>query len=69
MRHVAPADIAGLPTLTEIEASLKPALRPVIGAARASIESAYGDFQAATPDELHALGVCPSIQPGTADLN
>jgi hypothetical protein len=47
--------MAGLPTLSDSEASLKPVHRPVIAAALASIEAAYGDFEAATPDDLHAL--------------
>jgi hypothetical protein len=55
MRHVTPADIAALPTLADVEASLKPAHRPVITAARASIEGAYGNFETAIPDNLHTL--------------
>jgi len=55
MRHVAPADIQTLPTLREIEASLKPAVRVLIAPARPSIELAYSQYETATPEALHTL--------------
>lgn len=64
MRNIAPLNAAGLPTLAEIEASLKPATRAVIGAARPSIDNAYVAFAGAVPDALHAL--TPADLPQTA---
>lgn len=55
MRHVAPIDIIGLPTLADIEASLKPAYRAEIANAITPIENAYESFDAAKPDGLHTL--------------
>jgi hypothetical protein len=55
MRYVEPIDLNQLPSLAEIEASLKPAIRAVIGNDVASIGDAYAAFDTATPEELHAL--------------
>jgi hypothetical protein len=55
MRHVAPVDIVGLPTLADIEASLKPAYRAAIADAIPPIETAYESFDSVKPDGLHTL--------------
>src|SRR5687767_9325740 len=62
MRYVQPIDIDDLPTLKEIAASLKPALKTAVNTIRESIENAYEEFDGATPSELHMLlpiGILP----------
>src|SRR5436305_3875655 len=55
MRYVAPPAMNALPTLQQVEVSLRADLQAALGPVRQRIERAYARFDAATPATLHLL--------------